>query len=311
MSEVLVVGAGVSGLTTALCLSEAGHTVRIRTAAPPQHTTSRAAGALWGSTFAGPADKVAGWAAASLAAFRELAAEPGSGVALSSGTLASQGGSAPPPQAFPGVAIQPADAPAGYAAGFRVTVPLIDMARYLDWLAARVAAAGVPITLDPVDSLADLAPLVVNCSGVGARELAGDEGVRAVRGQHVVVENPGLDEFFMTEPFGPSWTSLFPHGERLILGSVSQPDDWDTAPRPADAEAILERAAAVEPRVRDARIIEHQVGLRPVRDSVRVEAETPRLIHNYGHGGTGVGLSWGCAREVVRLVASASSSRRS
>jgi D-amino-acid oxidase len=118
-----------------------------------------------------------------------------------------------------------------------------------------------------------------------------------------VVENPGLDEFFMTEPLGPAWTSLFPHGERLILGSVSQPDDWDTEPRPEDAEAILERAAAVEPRVREAAIIEHQVGLRPVRDVVRVEAQTPRLVHNYGHGGTGVGLSWGCAREVVALVA--------
>jgi D-amino-acid oxidase len=58
--------------------------------------------------------------------------------------------------------------------------------------------------------------------------------------------------------------------------------------------------------VRDARILEHQVGLRPVRDVVRVEAQTygaARLVHNYGHGGTGVGLSWGCAREVAALVA--------
>ena len=58
--------------------------------------------------------------------------------------------------------------------------------------------------------------------------------------------------------------------------------------------------------MRDARILEHQVGLRPVRGVVRVEAQplgAARLVHNYGHGGTGVGLSWGCAREVVALVA--------
>ena len=58
--------------------------------------------------------------------------------------------------------------------------------------------------------------------------------------------------------------------------------------------------------MRDARILEHQVGLRPVRDVVRVEAQTlgsARVVHNYGHGGTGVGLSWGCAGEVVALVA--------
>jgi D-amino-acid oxidase len=309
VTEVLVIGAGVSGLTAALCLAEARHVVRIRTAALPGETTSRAAGAMWGSTSAGPPDKVEGWARASLAAFRELARDPGSGVAIVSGTLASSGGTAPPPQLFPGVEVRRSGPPAGYAAGFRVTLPLIDMPRYLDHLAARVEAAGIPIELRPVHSLAEAAgeaPVVVNCAGVGARDLVPDPTVRSVRGQHVVVENPGLDEFFMTEPFGPAWTSLFPHGERLILGSVAQEGDWDTAPRTEDAEAILERCAAREPRVRDAQILEYQVGLRPAREVVRVEAQTlgaARVVHNYGHGGTGVGLSWGCAREVVALVA--------
>jgi D-amino-acid oxidase len=308
VTDALVIGAGVSGLTTALCLAEAGHAVRIRAAAPPLETTSRAAGAMWGSTFAGPADKVGGWASISLAAFRELARDPASGVAIASGTLASKGGGAPPPQMFPGVEIRRSYPPAGYAAGFRVTLPLIDMGRYLGHLAARVESAGVPIDLGPVESLAAAAseaPLVVNCAGVGARDLVPDPALRAVRGQHVVVENPGVDEFFMTEPIGPAWTSLFPHGERLILGSVAQDDDWDAEPRSEDAEAILERCAAIEPRVRDARILEHQVGLRPARDIVRVEAQplgAARVVHNYGHGGTGVGLSWGCAREVVALV---------
>jgi D-amino-acid oxidase len=309
VTDALVIGAGVSGLTSALCLAEVGHAVRIRTAAPPLQTTSRAAGAMWGSTFAGPADKVEGWASASLAAFRELARDPSSGVAIVSGTLASSGGSAPPPQMFPGVEVRQSEPPAGYAAAFRATLPLIDMPRYLDHLAARAEAARIPIELRPVESLAeaaDEAPVVVNCAGVGARDLVPDPELRSVRGQHVVVENPGLDEFFMTEPFGPAWTSLFPHGERLVLGSVAQEDDWDTEPRTEDAEAILERCAAREPRVRDVQILEHQVGLRPVRDVVRVEAQTlggSRLVHNYGHGGTGVGLSWGCAREVVALVA--------
>jgi D-amino-acid oxidase len=74
--DVVVIGSGVIGLTTAACLAEAGFSVRIRTAALPQETTSRVAGAMWGSTFAGPADKVEGWALASLHAFRELAEGP-------------------------------------------------------------------------------------------------------------------------------------------------------------------------------------------------------------------------------------------
>jgi D-amino-acid oxidase len=303
-----VIGSGVSGLTTAACLADSGHAVRIRTAAPPQETTSRAAGAIWGSTFAGPADKVEGWAAASLDVFRELASSPETGVAMASGTLAAQRGEPPPPGVFPGVEVRPTDAPSGFAAAFRVTLPAVDMPRYLDHLAGRLAAAGVEIELRPVGSLEEAAreaPVVVNCAGLGARELVPDPALRAVRGQHVVVENPGLDEFFMTEPFGPSWTSWVPHGERVVLGGVAQEDDWDTEPRDNDAERILEGCAALEPRLRDARVLEHQVGLRPMRDTVRVESEplgAAQLVHNYGHGGTGVGLSWGCAREVVTLV---------
>jgi D-amino-acid oxidase len=309
VTEALVIGAGVNGLTTALALAEAGHAVRMRTAELPQETTSRAAGAMWGSTLAEPADKVEAWAAVSLAAFRELARDPGSGVASVSGTLASTDGTGPPPRLFPGVEVRRSEPPAGYAAGFHVTVPLIDMPRYLDWLTARVEAAGIGIELRPVESLAGAAcdaPVVVNCAGVGARALVPDPAVRSVRGQNVVVENPGLDEFFMTEPVGPAWTSLFPHGERLVVGGIAQEDDWTTSPRTEDAEAVIERAAALEPRVRDAQILEYQVGLRPARDVVRVEAQSldgVRLVHNYGHGATGIGLSWGCAREVVALVA--------
>jgi D-amino-acid oxidase len=60
--------------------------------------------------------------------------------------------------------------------------------------------------------------------------------------------------------------------------------------------------------LREAGIIGHRVGLRPTRPQVRLEESTvdrTRLIHNYGHGGAGVTLSWGCAREVLALVLSA------
>ena len=64
--DVLVVGAGVVGLTTALCLAESGLRVGIRTAAPPGASTSAAAGAVWGPVMAGPAQRIREWARTSL-----------------------------------------------------------------------------------------------------------------------------------------------------------------------------------------------------------------------------------------------------
>ena len=85
MADALVIGAGVIGLTSATYLAESGMEVRIRAAAPPQETTSRAASAMWGSSFAGPADAVRRWAVQSLEDLRALADEPGSGVRIAWG----------------------------------------------------------------------------------------------------------------------------------------------------------------------------------------------------------------------------------
>lgn len=72
------------------------------------------------------------------------------------------------------------------------------------------------------------------------------------------------------------------------------------------AEAIVRRCAALRPEIAGARIIDHRVGLRPTREAVRLEREllpTGRvLVHNYGHGGAGVTVAWGCAREAAELA---------
>jgi D-amino-acid oxidase len=71
------------------------------------------------------------------------------------------------------------------------------------------------------------------------------------------------------------------------------------------ADQILQRCRRVEPRLAEAEVIETITGLRPDRPSVRVEIEplgAARCVHNYGHSSNGVTLSWGCARDVVRLL---------
>jgi hypothetical protein len=55
--------------------------------------------------------------------------------------------------------------------------------------------------------VAEQAPLIANCAGWGARELVPDPSVRPVRGQQVIADNQGLEEFFISAPFEPAWTT--------------------------------------------------------------------------------------------------------
>jgi D-amino-acid oxidase len=129
--------------------------------------------------------------------------------------------------------------------------------------------------------------------------------VRPIRGQHVLVANPGIETFFVEAPVGPSWAAYLPHGDRVVLGGVAEEDAWSTEPDPATAEGILRRCAAIEPRLESAEVVGHVAGLRPGRPTVRLEAErigAARCVHNYGHGGSGVALSWGTARAAAALL---------
>lgn len=320
MPPILVIGAGVSGLTSAVCLAEAGWQVRVWTAAMPAQTTSAVAGAVWAPRPVEPLAETLAWAERSLHEFRELARDPGTGVRLAPGLSvgAPPDGDTTPPGTGLIPELRPAEAaeiPTGYAAGLRATMPMIDMPQYLDYLTRRLSAAGCEIELHPIRSLdeaVDAAPVVINCAGLGARELADDDTVRPVFGQHVVLTNPGLTQLFMELADTTEWTCFFPHPGRVVCGGIGIPDRWDTTPDAAITERILHRCRTIEPRLADATVIETITGLRPARPSVRVEPERlgdsgkSLCVHNYGHGGDGVTLSWGCAREVARLVGAAS-----
>jgi D-amino-acid oxidase len=309
--DVLVVGAGVSGLTTAVCLAEAGLRVAVHTADQPTQTTSAVAGALWLPYLVEPADRVAGWGAATLAELRPLAGDPATGVRMVTGVVASPATVDEPSwtAAVGAVACPPGDLPAGYAAGWRFTAPLVTMPVYLAYLTDRLRAAGGRIEPAPVSSLDEalaIAPIVVNCTGIGARELVPDPAVRPVRGQVVVVSNPGIEEFFAEHP-GPSTELRYvlPHATTVVLGGTAEPDRSDLTPDPEVTRRILARCTEVVPALAGAAMLAQRVGLRPVRGEVRLEPEdrpAGLVIHNYGHGGGGVTLSWGCAREVVALV---------
>lgn len=308
-----MIGAGVIGLTTAVTLAEHGHRVLVRTAEPPALTTSWTAGALWGPWLTQPVDRVHRWAAESLRVLAGQAEQPGTGVRLVSGVDVSTVERTPPDWFGLLPDVRPCsfgELPAGYRSGLRYTAPLVTMPLHLTYLVERLNEAGGSIergTVPSLDEAARRAPIVVNCTGVGARALADDQDVSPIRGQHVVVSNPGITEFVEVDTGDSAeLVAVYPHGDHVVLGGTAEPGVWDRTPSPDAASAIIARCAAVVPLLLDAEVLTHRVGLRPSRPEVRLDEEPgldgARIIHNYGHGGAGVSLAWGCALDVLALL---------
>jgi len=309
MSRVIVVGAGVVGLTCALRLLEAGHRVDVVARDLPLESTSAVAAAIWYPYRALPQDRVSAWAATSYAVFDALAApeeyagSPEAGVRMVRGTEVFTRRE-PEPWWRPAVPSldRASHLPAGYVDGWTFTTPIIEMPVYLRWLSARVEELGGTVTRLNLRALPEGADVVVNCSGLGARLLGTDRTVVPVRGQVVYVEQVGLDRWWL-DGAGPTY--VVPREHDIVVGGTDQEGEWSRTPSQESAEDILERAARLVPELRGATVLRHKVGLRPVRPAVRLE-RTGDVVHCYGHGGAGVTLSWGCADEVVALVTNGS-----
>ncbi|MFJ5560241.1 FAD-dependent oxidoreductase [Streptomyces sp. NPDC093250] len=311
--SVVVIGAGVVGLTTAVCLAERGVDVEVVSARDPAATTSAAAGAMWDPYLVRPAALVERWSRVGLDALTGLSDVEDSGVRLADGTQQSRTPCDLPAWAplVGARACTPDELMPGFVTGWRYRAPVVDMPRYLAHLARRLRAAGGRMRRRHYDTLADAlrahpVPVVVNCTGAGARCFVPDPSVVPVRGQLVVVENPGIDDFFCDDtPGADDLVYIYPQGDTLVLGGTAERGSWDTEPDGDTARRIVGRCAAIDPRLAGARVVECRVGLRPARPEIRFEEErhgATTVVHSYGHGGGGVTLSWGAGGETADRV---------
>ena len=192
----------------------------------------------------------------------------------------------------------------GYNFGWEIEAPVIEMNHYMPWLLAKFEKLGGSYELREFSSLLEVpGEIIVNCCGLGGRNLCDDKELRPVRGQVVYIkQDPGFGRF---DQKPETLTYTIPRRDVTVLGGTAQKDDWEENIRPEDTETILSKCEELWPELDRENIVGTAVGLRPSRYEVRLEEEMingKKVIHNYGHGGAGVTLSWGCADEVVKLL---------
>ncbi|XP_070412915.1 D-aspartate oxidase isoform X2 [Equus przewalskii] len=180
---------------------------------------------------------------------------------------------------------------------------------YLPWLEKRVKRSGGLMVPQRIEDLWELHPsfdIVVNCSGLGSRQLAGDSTIFPVRGQVLKVQAPWLKHFIRD---GSGLTYIYPGTSNVTLGGTRQKGDWNLSPDAEISRDIFSRCCALEPSLHRACDIREKVGLRPSRPGIRLQKEllaqdSRRLpvVHHYGHGSGGFSMHWGTALEAARLV---------
>jgi D-amino-acid oxidase len=308
--RVTVVGAGVIGLTSAVRLAEAGFEVDVLARELPLETTSATAGGLWLPFLAEPVEAVSRWARLTLDAFLDLAeTDPGAtgtGVAIRDGYLLGTGTLRPAwSEGLTRLELAAVTNPnPNHSHGWHLRVPLVDMTAYLPYLIQRLHAAGGTLTRLPLTALPSRG-LVVNCTGLASRALADDPSMHPIRGQVVWMTNPGLTTWWSDDTDPALLTYVLPHANHVVVGGTAEADDWSTTPDDNETARIVARAVELVPALRAASVLSHRVGLRPGRPAVRLETVSgPQntVVHCYGHGGSGVTLSWGCADDVLAAV---------
>ena len=321
-----IIGAGVSGLTCGVVLAEHEWNVTILADETGEQTTSGAAAAVWFPYDAEPVDKVIPWSLITYERLRDLARDSQSGVSMVELRQFTRAGEIAIPDwaknlgaysisVVPSENASPARTegsltipgfPSTFTAGFALTVPLIDATIYLDYLAKRFRTASGTIQsahISKVDEIPRDFDVIINCSGIGARDLVHDSDLEAHRGQVAIVPKIDLAQAIICND-APLMYAV-PRAHDCVFGGTNsicenrEPSSGDTAAIVSECSRVL----GIDPPP----VISVKVGLRPFRNSgVRLELEKlgdgRSVIHNYGHGGAGFTLSWACAEE-VRAIA--------
>ncbi|NXR23268.1 OXDD oxidase, partial [Cinclus mexicanus] len=321
--KVAVVGAGVIGLSTALCITETCPSCSVTVLSDqfsPNTTSDVAAGMLIPHTYPDtPIQRQKQWFKETftyLFAISNSAEASEAGIHLVSGWQVFK---SPPKEELPFwsdivLGFRPMSEAElqkfpRYRFGQAFTTLKCDCPPYLLWLEKRLKATGTQMYIRKVADLWELRSeydIVVNCAGMGAQELVGDEQLFPVRGQVLKVHAPWVKLFIRD---GDGLTYIYPGVHKVTLGGTREKGSWSLSPDAGTTKDIFDRCCSLEPSLQGAQDIEVKVGLRPSRQCVRVQREVLSqggvklpVIHNYGHGAGGFSVHRGTANEAAHLV---------
>ncbi|HPH22298.1 MAG TPA: FAD-dependent oxidoreductase [Chitinophagaceae bacterium] len=305
--NIVVVGAGISGLSTAYELLQAGHRVTVMAKEFSPNITSNKAAAFWFPYHIRNDQRGRDWCKKSYSFFKEKSTDSLTGIGMISIIKASKKGVEDetswldymPETSFN--KLEEAALPNGYDKGYKATVPLIETQIFLPWLMNQIKEKGANIVQQEITDLQELEDnfdVVVNCSALGARQLCNDATVIPFRGQVVLLE-PGLPNYIFLDNQTPSY--IVPRKDATIVGGTYEEGVYDAITEEQSLQEILQKAYTILPALKQRKVIGSWAGLRPFRNLVRLEKEG-NIIHNYGHGGSGFTLSFGCAKQILQIL---------
>lgn len=325
--EICVIGAGVVGLSTALAILEDVPSVNVTVVADKflSQTLSYGAGGFFRpEENIGPdRETIKRWAKCSYDRYSDLAInDPAlsgnqfvSGYQLSSYSEKSLKNNLV--ETIVTSSVRPLNDnernalfPERFKYGIFWTTIITDPRYYMPYLQQKIENHGGTIHQRTIDSFESLLEwkyfdLIVNCTGLEASKLTDDHRLTPIRGQTFKVKAPWIRHFYFADG-----AYILPGRDYVTLGGIKDYGNSNMAISELDRKSIWTRCVELVPSLEKAQVEFEWVGLRPQRQPVRVEMEklclfnneTTNIVHNYGHGGHGVTLSWGTAKDAASMV---------
>ena len=310
MAKIAIIGAGISGMSTAFLLMQKKHRIAVYSKAFSPNITSDRAAAFWFPYHVRNDRRGIGWCRTSYDYYKKLAKQKETGISIHQLIKVLRKGIEEEEPIW--IDLMPEDSyrimhanelSSNVAKGYDIQVPLIETQIFLPYLQMQLQQKGVQFIKKEINHFDELTgdnDIVINCSALGSVNLCNDESIIPVKGQvGLLAPKKDLPIYLDNEKL----LYIVPRKDAIIVGGTYEEGIETETTDPLVIERLLNNAYEVLPELKQQRVIGSWSGLRPHRPEVRVEhKEGTNIIHNYGHGGSGFTLSFGCAEEVAGIV---------